>query len=400
MDTSTPSEIFNYPGYLDPSVQLKVTLTKTICGVDIVYSDNSYDPMYDSLTNMAGSYNIIDYQSISEFDIANYTRYAIKHLPKKSNIVVGYLSEAMNSTYWNVVFDILQSEGYKNILWIDGALIPGQIFKHLHNVKITHFHSPMFFSTLFRPTIVENMPRAGEVINRTCHYVSLGRLVRQERIYFTKKLLDNPVLFKKGIVTCGWGDSTLNFWRDQNSLDYLRLMLDDEVINKFPLTLGHRDVDQHAFDEKFKGAIFNVVQESSIGADFRSHSSVYNIIPVNWQIVTSDRIFFTEKTAKAFLMNQIPLLIAAPGMVQVLRELEFDMFDDIVDHSYDKEDNIIKRCDMVYDELNRLVSLHTVAGWVRFIQQKKISKRFFNNFENVKRLASSNNIAQWVEANF
>lgn len=400
MDTSTPSEIFNYPGYLDPSVQLKVRLTKTICGVDIVHPDHGYDPIYDSLTNMSGSFNIIDYQSISEFDMANYTRCAVKHLPKKSNIVVGYLSEAINSTYWNVVFDILQTEGYKNILWVDGALRPGQIFRHLHNVKITHFHSPMFFSTLFRPTIVENMPRAGEVANRTCHYVSLGRLVRRERIYFTKKLLDNPVLFNKGIVTCGWGDSTLNFWQDQNSLDYLQLMLDDEDIKKFPLTLGHQDFDQHAFDEKFKSAIFNVVQESSIGADFRSHSNVYSIIPTGWQIVTSDRIFFTEKTAKAFLMNQIPLLIAAPGMVQVLRELDFDMFDDIVDHSYDKEDNIIKRCDMVYDELNRLVSQYTVAGWVKLIQQKKISKRFFNNFENVRRLASSNNITQWVEANF
>lgn len=400
MTTSTPSNIFSYPSYLDPSVQLPIRTSKTICGVNIVHVDEHYDTLYDSLTNMSDSFNIIDFQAISEFDMANYTRHAVKQLPKKSNIVVGYTAEAIHSTYWNVVFDILQTEGYNNILWVDGALTAGQILRHLYNLKITHFHSPMFFKTLFRQGIVDNMPRSGELGNRTVHYMSLGRLVRQERIYFTKKLLDNPVLFSKGIVTCGWGEPTLNFWTDPNSLAYLRLMLDDVDINKFPLTLGHRDADQHAFDEKFKEAIFNVVQESSIGADFRSHTGVYGVIPSEWQTVTSDRIFFTEKTAKAFLMNQIPLMIAAPGMVQVLRDMGFDMFDDIVDHSYDKEDNIVKRCDMVYDELERLVSKYTVAGWLKLLQQKNISKRFFNNFENVKHISSSNNIAQWVEANF
>lgn len=400
MDTNTHSEIFLCPGYLDPSVQLKVTLTKTICGVDIVHPDNGYDPVYNSLPNMSNSFNIIDYQAISEFDMANYTRCAIKHLPKKSNIVVGYLSEAINSTYWNVVFDILQQAGYKKIMWIDGALTSGTLFRHLHHLRITHFRSPMFFKTLFRPMVVEKMPLPGELGNRKIHYLSLGRLVRQERIYFTKKLLDNPTVFKKGIVTCGWGDSTLNFWQNQSSLDFLKAILDEEDIKKFPLTLGHGDFDQHHFVDEFKTAIFNVVQESSIGLDFRGHASVYNILPPGWQSVSSDRIFFTEKTAKAFLMNQIPLMIAAPGMVQVLRGLGFDMFDDIVDHSYDKEDNIFKRCDMVYAELERLVSMYTVHGWVKLIQQNRFSERFFNNHNNVKRLADAEYLTNWVQENF
>ncbi len=401
MDTNTPSEIFSYPGYLEQSPDLKLVKTKTVCGAEIICLDNNgYDPIYDSLTNKTNSFNIVDYQSISEFDMANYTRCAIKHLTPKNNIVIGYTTEALNSTYWNVVFDILQTAGYKNILWIDGGLTSGTLFRHLHNVKITHFHSLFFFNTLFRPTVVEKMPLPGDIGNRTKHYVSLGRLVRHERIYFTKKLLDNKSLFEKGVVTCGWGQPTLNFWKDQSGLDYLRFFLENDDIAKFPLTLGHNDKDQHSFDKTFKEAIFNVVQESSIGLDYRSHNSVYSPVPVSWQTVSSDRIFFTEKTAKAFLMNQIPILIAAPGMVQVLRELGFDMFDDIVDHSYDTEDNIFKRCDMVYNELNRLVSKYTVAGWVRILQQRNISKRLFNNFENVRSIASSQRISQWVEANF
>lgn len=400
MDISTSTETFNCPSYLNNDSHLLVTKSKTICGVDIVHLSDTFDILYNELPNRTTSFNIIDFQAISEFDMAQYTRFAVGLLPKKENIVIGYPTEALNSTYWNVVFDILQTSGYKNILWIDGGLTSGTIFRHLHHLKITHFFAPTFFKTLFRPTIVENMPFAGDLGNRTKYYISLGRLLRQERVYFTKKLLDNPELFNKGIVTCGWGDASSSVWTNEFNKSNLRLILDDNDISKFPLSLGHSDWEQHNFTDEFKRAIFNVVQESSIGADPRSHNDMYRPIPASWQTVSSDRIFFTEKTAKAFLMNQIPILIAAPGMVQVLRNLKFDMFDDIVDHSYDKEDNIFKRCDMVYDELNRLVNLNTLSGWCKILEERKFGERFFNNYENVKRLASSDLISRWVEENF
>lgn len=43
----------------------------------------------------------------------------------------------------------------------------------------------------------------------------------------------------------------------------------------------------------------------------------------------------SEKTILAFLARQIPILIGYSGIVQDCRRLGFDMFDDIVDHSYD-----------------------------------------------------------------
>jgi len=44
---------------------------------------------------------------------------------------------------------------------------------------------------------------------------------------------------------------------------------------------------------------------------------------------------YTEKTLLAFLAHQIPIMIAAPGLIEKLRLQGFDMFDDIVDHGYD-----------------------------------------------------------------
>jgi hypothetical protein len=43
----------------------------------------------------------------------------------------------------------------------------------------------------------------------------------------------------------------------------------------------------------------------------------------------------TEKYLNSVYGGNFPILISAPGTVQHLREMGFDMFDDIIDHSYD-----------------------------------------------------------------
>jgi len=48
---------------------------------------------------------------------------------------------------------------------------------------------------------------------------------------------------------------------------------------------------------------------------------------------------YSEKTLFAFLAHQIPIIIGTPRLVEKLRLAGFDMFDDIVDHSYDTAPN-------------------------------------------------------------
>ena len=69
----------------------------------------------------------------------------------------------------------------------------------------------------------------------------------------------------------------------------------------------------------FSTCMFNIVVESSAQHD-----------PGVWR-----SIFITEKTFKAFALKQIPLWWAVPGLVTQVRNLGFDVFDDIIDHSYD-----------------------------------------------------------------
>jgi hypothetical protein len=65
---------------------------------------------------------------------------------------------------------------------------------------------------------------------------------------------------------------------------------------------------------------------------------IYGSAAVN--IITETQYFdatgiVTEKTLMAFAAEQIPIVIGHPGIVEHCRRMGFDMFDDIVDSSYD-----------------------------------------------------------------
>lgn len=73
----------------------------------------------------------------------------------------------------------------------------------------------------------------------------------------------------------------------------------------------------------------------------------HNLLRLSWlyddtwiNIVTETQYtespgIISEKTVYAFLSRQIPILIGYRGIVEDCRRLGFDMFDDVVDHSYD-----------------------------------------------------------------
>jgi hypothetical protein len=67
----------------------------------------------------------------------------------------------------------------------------------------------------------------------------------------------------------------------------------------------------------------------------------------------------SEKTLMAMIAQQVPIVIGHQGIVQDCRELGFDMFDDLVDTSYDSMPNdirveqaIIKNQDLILGKIN------------------------------------------------
>ena len=100
-------------------------------------------------------------------------------------------------------------------------------------------------------------------------------------------------------------------------------------------------------------------------------------------IYTPYIITFTEKTIKPFIAKQIPLFFALPGLLNILRKLGFDLFDDLINNSYDMEFDSAKRLDLILDELEKLLKMD-------LIQYKKDNKeRFDKNYNLLEKFNKS-----------
>jgi hypothetical protein len=119
------------------------------------------------------------------------------------------------------------------------------------------------------------------------------------------------------------------------------------------------------------------------------------------EVVTESRYgklpFKTEKCVKPFYNLQFPIILGHQGIVQDLRDAGFDMFDDIIDHSYDsieikstdsKEYNdISEKTQIISSELLRLSKLDIHSLYL------KNKDRLIYNQENLyKQTIENNNI--------
>lgn len=113
-----------------------------------------------------------------------------------------------------------------------------------------------------------------------------------------------------------------------------------------------KDVPEHAY----KDSLFSVVAESCT----RAH-------------------WMTEKTTIPMYHKRPFIILAAPGYYAYLKSLGFHVFDDVVDTSFDMEEDMEKRTDMIVKELVRLNN----------ISLKKLYKRtrhsVLHNFHQIKR---------------
>jgi len=99
-----------------------------------------------------------------------------------------------------------------------------------------------------------------------------------------------------------------------------------------------RQYTHNLASDVFRTCLFNTILETSSQTD-----------PESWR-----SIFLTEKTFKTFDLYQIPMWFAVPGTVDQVRQLGFDLFDDVIDHSYDTETDPTTRLDLIMDQIKQL----------------------------------------------
>lgn len=171
------------------------------------------------------------------------------------------------------------------------------------------------------------------------YFISLQRRASISRVKFTKLLLDN---FNESqyVLSCG---SHSNKWlnKTQDLIDaiqpYSLPILVDGLIDS--------DKKQHYHDNVlFFECFFNIISETSSQTDSDS-----------WK-----KVFLTEKSFKAFAYRQLPVWFAVPNTVREVRKLGFDVFDDIIDHSYDALNNPEERMNAVVKEIQRLCEQYSI----------------------------------------
>lgn len=140
----------------------------------------------------------------------------------------------------------------------------------------------------------------------------------------------------------------------------LPLLIDGIVLG----SNGHRYQNNN-----FNHYLFNIVSETSSQTD-----------PMSWK-----SIFVTEKTYKCFAWLQIPIWFAVPGLVNEVREQGFDVFDDIVDHSYDKVHNEKNRINRISNLVSNLNQTYTLDNCQKL--RKQLMPRLLANRRHLEQMS-------------
>lgn len=81
------------------------------------------------------------------------------------------------------------------------------------------------------------------------------------------------------------------------------------------------------------------------------------ILETHLDVDQSDGVFLTEKTFKPIKNSQIFIIFGAQGSIDQLRTMGYDVFDHVINHSYDRISNNTQRWDRACQEFERLMAI-------------------------------------------
>jgi hypothetical protein len=139
--------------------------------------------------------------------------------------------------------------------------------------------------------------------------------------------------------------------------------------------LGYYEMDINELDYVTK-------YEEQTALSLQSFKNSYiNIISETHFNRKKNNLHITEKSFKPFYYFQLPIFVAQYNHVKMIRdEYEFDLFDDLIDHSYDTEKDDVKRFHMVVKEIHRLSNMREEIH----NYYKDNIDRILHNYEYVK----------------
>lgn len=220
--------------------------------------------------------------------------------------------------------------------------------------------------------------------NRNPKFMCLSRLInhRHQRVMLCYELYKKNLL-EHGIVSLGSGEGTnyINEFKSKFGETYSK-----EFLDMIPIIADKGDVDEifsnsaGSKNNPGKDCLINLVVESS-GPYKKSKDHPKSYFCKGW-----DKFFITEKTMKFINCKQIPIFLSVSGYVDHLRSLGVDVFDDFVNHSYDRVHDTDLRIKMIVDELSRLISKNSYNNILK--NEKEIRQRMKKNVQVIRSLGT------------
>lgn len=194
------------------------------------------------------------------------------------------------------------------------------------------------------------------------HFVCLNRLHRWQRLKLVCLLLDEQI----------------DRFGKISYIDARHGLIPKQYHSRFPMTVDSDQVSisqGHMINPALAGAAINVITESCYEADPNGHHIETHHLPG-----------LTEKTFKSIYLSQIPIFVAPFNTVKCFREIGFDAFDDIIDHSYDLEPDPQKRLIMIKDQIKNMC-LYDLSDLDKI--RNGLESRFRHNFLLLQKLANN-----------
>ena len=208
-----------------------------------------------------------------------------------------------------------------------------------------HFHPTtcIILNDWYKELQEENI--SWNAIKYTKQFIALARRPSKARVLFMKRLFDARFYPVNLRASCGsMIDNIPSFYTTKpiiisNPKDSLETNLSSDSEPDQTIQLEEH-VDYEELFSPYEWPVY--VDGKPASNDIMVHSDGHHIFYTNAVNVICESmeldnqpINLSEKTFKAFAWHQIPLWHASPGTVQSVRDLGFDVFDDVFDHSYD-----------------------------------------------------------------
>jgi len=214
-------------------------------------------------------------------------------------------------------------------------------------------------------------------------FICLNRNRRDHRIT-TLSYLFGADYAKYGQITYLWNSQKDTQFEPKQYLDRICWEFDDErhvdirekILTGYELmmsTTQEQESDEFEIYKAYGKGINDNIGNFNIKLRPRYRNSFVEV--VSESSFAPPSFMLTEKTAHSFFGCNFPIILSGRGAIQHLRDIGFDMFDDVVDHNYDLIANPFDRITAALDANKRLLTD------VEYAKQTWLTcqKRFENN---------------------